>query len=284
MPESRSPRAVILAASKRLEAAGVPDPVNDAALLLAQVTGRPALSLRMDRDAALTDSQLESFDALCAQREKRTPLQWLLGTQPFCGHLFEVGPEALIPRPETELLAELALSLRARFPAPRALDLCTGSGCIACALALAAPGLSVEACDVSESALALAQRNAARLGAEVSFYRGDLFTAVEGRQYGCIVSNPPYIPAGELAGLQAEVRLEPVLALDGGEDGLAFYRRIAAGAPSHLLPGGALLMEIGSGQGEAVAALLRDAGFGGVAIHPDLAGLDRMAEAWWERA
>ena len=280
MPDGSTPRSAIYAAAKRFETVGVPDPVNDAALLMTHVTGRPALTLRLDTKTALSGRQLAEYEALCAKRCERVPLQWLLGTQPFCGHLFEVSPQALIPRPETELLVERALAVREAFPLPRVLDLCTGSGCIACSFALGAPDMTVEACDLSEGALALARRNAAALGARVAFYQGDLFEAVRGRSYGCVISNPPYIPASDIACLQAEVRSEPVLALDGGEDGLDFYRRIAQEAPAYLARGGALLMEIGSSQGRAVATLLTEAGFSGVCIRPDLAGLDRIAEAW----
>src|SRR5690606_34995240 len=156
---------------------------------------------------------------------------------------FLVDPRVLVPRPETELVVEAAL---AALPAEggRALDLCTGSGCIAVSLALGRPGARVLATDVSADALAVARENAAALGAVVELATGDLWAAVHGEdRFDVVVSNPPYVPAGELPGLAREVRREPSIALDGGPDGLALLRRIVAGAPARLVAGGSLVVE-----------------------------------------
>lgn len=186
----------------------------------------------------------------------------------------------LIPRPETELLAERAVQAMRLFPAPaRALDLCCGSGCIAVTLALEVPGGQVHAADLSQDALAVTECNAQALGASITLHQGDLWAAVPGERFHVIVSNPPYIPTEDCAGLQPEVQAEPHLALDGGADGLAFYRRIVNGAGEHLLPGGKMLLEVGYDQADAVCALLWQAGFQHVQAHRDLNDIPRMVEA-----
>ncbi len=273
-----TPRQLILGAAQRFRDAGVPDPLWDAAQLLAHVTGREALALRLDDAGEVSASDCAAYESLCARRAARVPLQHLLGTAFFCGREFEVTPDVLIPRPETEILVREALSAAHLCGSSPILDLCCGSGCIAITLSLAL-GCPVDAADLSGAALSVARRNASRLGAQIRCFEGDLFAALPPGEslYGVIASNPPYIPTADCAGLQPEVLHDPMLALDGGADGLRLIRRITAEAPAHLRPGGALLMEIGSGQGPAAAALLRDGGFGEVRILPDEAGLDRIA-------
>ena len=277
--DALTPRALILAQARRFEAAGIPDPLTDAAALLAHVTGKHALSLRLDTDSRLSAAALHEYETLCRRRLDREPLQWILGTQSFLGHDFEVCRDVLIPRPETELLAEQAIARLQDLPAPRVLDLCCGSGCIAVSLALALPGASVTGSDLSAEALAVASRNASWLGAQVWFVRSDLFSDINSGPFDLIVSNPPYIPSAVCETLQEEVRREPMMALDGGPDGLDFYRRIAKEAPSRLASGGRLLMETGHDQHTAVAALLAENGFR--EIHPlyDYAGIPRITEA-----
>ena len=208
------------------------------------------------------------------------------------GFELEVTPDVLIPRPETELLAERVIQA---CEAKDVLDLCTGSGCIAIAVRLLGNAKTVSASDISEEALAVAKKNAKLHNAEIAFREGDLFeawsscsamekTTVETgnstRKFDIIVSNPPYIPTAEIAGLMPEVReYEPLLALDGTEDGLLFYRRIAAECKEYLNPGGKVFLEIGCEQGRAVAELFRKAGFSNVQVYQDYAGLDRMVEA-----
>ena len=273
----RTPRALILSAARALREAGVPDPQHDAACLLAHLTGADPLALRLDMDTEVSGEIAEAFEGLCRQRAERIPLQHLTGTQLFCGRLFRTDARALIPRPETEeLVRRAAEELRGCPDGTAVLDLCCGSGCIGVTVALDCPGVRVTCADLSADALSLAQENAARLGAEVCFVQGDLLAPCGDKAYRMILSNPPYIPTAVCAELQPEVRRDPPMALDGGPDGLDFYRRIAREAPAHLLSGGTLLMEIGADEGEAVAALLREAGFAEVQVFPDLAGRPRM--------
>jgi release factor glutamine methyltransferase len=193
-----------------------------------------------------------------------------------------VDPRVLVPRPETEQLVEAALAVLPE--SGRALDLCTGSGCVAVSLALGRPGARVVATDVSDDALAVARENAAALGAVVDFATGDLWSAVHGAQrFDVIASNPPYVPTKELAGLSREVRREPCIALDGGEDGLAVLRRIVEGAPSRLRPGGTLCLEMHESHLETLPALCRAAGFARAEARRDLAGLPRLTVATMAR-
>lgn len=278
-------RTVIRTAAERFRASGIPDPEVDAALLLAHVTGKAPLSLRLDTDFAPDEGQLAAFSSLCEQRLRRRPLQYLLGTQSFYGRDFLVDERVLIPRPETELLAERAIQALHTISAPRkALDLCCGSGCIAVTLALEVVGGQVHAADLSSDALAVTARNAQALGASLTLHQGDLWAAVPGERFHVIVSNPPYIPTEDCAGLQPEVQAEPHLALDGGADGLTFYRRIASGAGKHLLPGGKVLLEVGYDQADAVCNLLCQAGFQRVEAHRDLNDIPRMVEATYPGA
>ena len=276
-----TPRELIRRAAASLARAGVPDPMIDASLLLAHVTGRPALELRLDMDTDLSAEALTAFDALCARRMRRVPLQYLTHEQDFLGRTFYVDERVLIPRPETGLLAERAIDALRSVPDDQAaaLDLCCGSGCLCVSLALACPQAMVHGADLSPDALAVSRRNADALGAQVVFHQGDLFDAVAGLRFDVIVSNPPYIPRADCEELQAEVLLEPHMALDGGADGLDFYRRIALHAHEHLNPGGTVLLEVGYDQGETVRDMMASAGFVFTAVHPDLAGIPRMVEA-----
>ncbi len=275
-----TPRELLRQTAARFRAAQLPDPEVDGALLLSHVLGIPALTLRLDTDTYLTPAQLDAFEALCAQRLERTPLQYLTHEQPFLGRGFYVDERVLIPRPETELLAERAIdALRRRGGSPAALDLCCGSGCIAVSLAIEVSAAQVDAVDLSPGALDVTRRNAEALGARVSLRQGNLFQAVGDRRYDLIVSNPPYIPTRDCAALQEEVLREPEMALDGGPDGLDFYRRIAREAPAHLLSGGTVLLEVGWDQGESVRTLMARAGFLRTAVYPDLQGIPRIVEA-----
>ena len=268
------------AAAAQLRAAGVPDPAWDSGQLMSRVTGLAPLMARLS-ERELTAEEAAAFDALVQRRLQREPLQYILGTQDFCGRSFAVDGRVLIPRPETELLAERAVrALQGFSPGAHALDLCCGSGCLGITLALEVPSAPVDMADLSEDALAVTRKNADRLGAQVSLLRGDLWDAVRARQYQLIVSNPPYIPDADCLALQAEVMREPPMALKGGMDGLDFYRRIAAGLREHLLPGGVLLLEVGFDQAERVAELLRAAGCE-TACHEDYQHILRMVEAHW---
>lgn len=272
-----NPRALLKATASAFRNAGIPDPEVDAALLLSHVTGQPPLSLRLDMTTVLPDDVLTRFDVLVSRRLTRQPLQYLLNTQPFLGRDFYVDERVLIPRPETELLAERAIAALREHPHPVALDLCCGSGALAVSMALEVPGAQVHAADLSPDALAVTAKNAELLGASVTLHQGDLFAAMLEIAFDVIVSNPPYIPSADCLTLQEEVRREPMMALDGGTDGLDFYRQIARSAPHFLRPGGVLLLEVGFDQAEAVMALLAD--FADVQAHEDYQHIPRMIEA-----
>ena len=288
------------AAAARLETAGVDNAAGDAFALLEKVSGLDRTAYYLHSEDVLSEAQEAALEELLVRRERREPLQHILGEWDFYGLTLKVGPQALIPRQDTELLAETALAILKEkresagkavsgaescpgsLPgnAVRVLDLCTGSGCVALAVAAHAPAVTVTATDISADALALAQENARRLGltGRVRFACGDGFTALEETaRFDLICCNPPYIPSGEIAGLAPEVReYDPLSALDGGADGLVFYRRIAAQAPRYLKEGGWLLLEIGFDQGDAVSGLLRNAGFSAVTVLQDLGGRDRV--------
>ncbi len=275
-----TPRELLRLMAAELRDSGVPDAEVDASLLLSHITGQNPMNLRLDSWSQVSLADEEQLRALCEKRKTRTPLQYLTGVQSFLGRGFYVDERVLIPRPETELLAERAIaSLRMR-PSPAALDMCCGSGCLAVSMALGAPTADVHAADLSEGALAVTKLNAERLHAKVTLHQGDLFGSIpEGMRFDVIVSNPPYIPAADCLELQEEVRREPLMALDGGADGYDFYRRIAKEAPLFLKDGGVLLLEVGFDQAQGVMALCREAGFREVMAHEDYQHIDRMVEA-----
>lgn len=276
-----TPRELLKLMAAEMRDAGVPDAEVDASLLLSHITGQNPMNLRLDSWSQVSLADEEAFRALCEKRMTRTPLQYLTGVQSFLGRDFYVDERVLIPRPETELLAERAIALlrEENYP-PIALDMCCGSGCLAVSMALGVPNADVHAADLSEGALAVTKLNAERLHAKVTLHQGDLFDALPIHQlYDVIVSNPPYIPAADCLELQKEVRREPMMALDGGADGYDFYRRIAEDAPWFLQPGGTLLMEVGFDQAEHVMALCKDAGLTPIAIHKDYQHIPRIVEA-----
>ena len=260
------------------ELSAVPDPQVDAELLLCFVTGLARFPLRLRAAQPLPAQQESRYRALLKLRAARRPLQYILGTQSFFGHTLRVNESVLIPRQETETLCERALEAMKPLRAPAVADVCTGSGAIAVTLKKARPDAAVWAADVSHEALALARRNAAENAAEITFAQGDLLEPLQGLVFDGIVANPPYIPTGELEHLQPEVRLEPRMALDGGADGLSFYRRLAQDAPPLLMPDGWLFAEFGDGQADAVFEIF-SAAFQDVRIHADLYGSPRIVQA-----
>lgn len=256
-----------------LQAAGIPEWDLDAWYLLeyAAHCTKNEYFLRPEKEVLPQEKQL--YRTLIRKRSAHIPLQYLTGSQEFMGLSFFVDENVLIPRQDTEILVEEAL--RALGSGMRVLDVCTGSGCILLSLLRLCAGLEGTGTDLSEKALQVAGENARRLGVEASFVQGDLFEPVSGK-YDCIVSNPPYIASREVDALMEEVRdHEPRMALDGGEDGLYFYRKIAVQSPKYLNDRGRIFLEIGFDQGEAVAGLLAPA-FDEVRIVQDLAGLDRV--------
>jgi len=266
-----------------LKAAGIADPVREAEWLLAHVLGLPSHTLLLEGERAVSELQAERARALIGRRISREPLQYLLGTQEFRGLDMAVTPDVLIPRPETELLVEETLRAIASVRAPRLTDVGTGSGCIAVAVVRERPDATMYALDISAPALAVARANAIRHKASerIRFVQADLleaFSVMAQERFDVIVSNPPYIPVGELDGLQPEVaRYEPRVALAAGADGLVYYRRLLREAPMLLKPGGCLIMELGYGQADSVMSLARQSGcYDSVECRNDAAGIARV--------
>lgn len=247
-------------------------PRAEARLLLAAATGSTVEGLVARPEQFVDAAAAGRFGVLADRRLRGEPIAYLLGAKEFYGRRFEVSAAVLVPRPETELLVELALARLRPLPAPRLLDLGTGSGCIAVTLALECPAARVHAIDRSAEATAVARRNASLLGARVEFAVGDWLAGVDGR-FDLIVANPPYVAADDphLAALAHE----PRQALAAGADGLDDLRRIVAGAPEHLVAGGWLVVEHGCDQGAAVRDLFARAGFTAIETVRDLAGLER---------
>lgn len=267
---------------EQLELSGVPDADLDAWYLLEFVTGISKARYYGNPEAGMEEEEVLRYRDVIRQRAERIPLQHITGEQEFMGFSFQVNEHVLIPRQDTETLVEEALGVLK--PKMEILDLCTGSGCILLSLLKLGEkqgiaGLKGTGADISREALKVAEENGRRLeipGDRVAWVRGDLFEKLEG-PFDLLVSNPPYIPSGELSGLQEEVRIhDPALALDGHEDGLYFYRRIAAEAGKYLRDGAFLMLEIGWDQGEAVRGLLEAAGYREVEVKKDLSGNDRV--------
>lgn len=267
----------------RLAAAGIAAAALEARLLLEQAAGLDRASLLSQARDPVAPAAAARYERLLAQRERRVPLAYLAGEREFWSLRLKVDPRVLVPRPETETLVEAALERLS--PGASVADVGTGSGAIVIALALELGCGEFFGTDRSAGALAVARENAAAhgLGGRIDFRLGDLLAPLSCRvgSLDALVSNPPYIPTAELAGLQPEVRdFEPRDALDGGPDGLAVIRALVAGAPPLLRSGGWLLLEIGAGQGAAVLALLEGNGaFEGISCRRDLAGIERVVVA-----
>jgi release factor glutamine methyltransferase len=245
---------------------GVDSPRLQTELLLAHLLQRPRMQLYLSFDRVLNPAEVESFRDLIKRRGQREPLQHIVGSTSFCGLEIAVNRHVLIPRPETELLAERAWTYLNQRPASSpqpatALDFGTGSGCLAIALAHHCPAAQLHAIDLSPDALTLAHENAARLRVadRIQFHQGDGFAALPAAaRFDLILSNPPYIPTADIATLQPEVRdFDPHTALDGGPDGLDYYRRLAVQAAPFLHPAGRLMLELGDGQAQPVSDLLQ---------------------------
>lgn len=265
-----------------LEGAGLPTARRDAEWLLAAVLGVERFPLCLDPRRAVSAEAAGEFRSRIERRTAQEPVQYIAGFDEFGGLRLKVGPGALIPRPETEIVVERALQLeREHGPWRVAVDVGTGTGAIACALAAAVPRLEVLAVERSVGALALAATNISTLGlgGRVRLVAGDLLEPLAGLAgaVDLVVSNPPYIPTGELGGLPTEVRdWEPREALDGGPDGMAVHRRLIAESRRFLRPGGWLLMEIGERQGRELRQVLEASGFGQIEARKDLRGVERI--------
>jgi release factor glutamine methyltransferase len=283
MPPSWTIRSLLAWMTQDFSALGLDTPRLDAELLIAHVLGIDRVRLYMEFDRPLSAAELAEVRALLVRRRRREPVAYIVGQREFYLRAFAVSPAVLIPRPDTETLIARALE---RLPADQpahVLDLCTGSGAIAVTLAAERPLLQVTATDLSPEALAVAQGNAQRHGVapRLRFLPGDLFEALpRGERYDLVVANPPYVLAGEIPGLAAELQHEPALALSGGDDGLLVLSRLCAEVAGWLNERGAALFEVGAGQAAQVETLLRaDNRLSGVGSHKDLGGIERVVEA-----
>ncbi|GMU00147.1 peptide chain release factor N(5)-glutamine methyltransferase [Corallococcus caeni] len=273
-------RRILTWTTGHFEKRGVDAPRLTTEILLAHVLKTGRVRLYVDLDRPLSKDELAAFKALIERRMAGEPTNYLTGAKEFYNRPFKVDARVLIPRPETELLVEAVLHSVPKDAPSRVLDVCTGSGCIAISVAAERPQATVLATDLSKDACALARENAQALGVaeRVSVLEGDLFAPLPpGETFRVVVSNPPYIDSGDIAGLSAEVRREPRLALDGGPDGLTALRRVIQGARRVLEPGGLLALEMGETQGSAVLELLRAAGYVDARVEKDLERRERMA-------
>ncbi|MBR3050234.1 MAG: peptide chain release factor N(5)-glutamine methyltransferase [Selenomonadaceae bacterium] len=270
---------VLSDATQRLSAQKIDTPRLDAEILLAHVLNCRRLTLYIDSEKILPLESVLRFNDLINRRLKKIPVAYLTGTKDFMGLTFAVNENVLVPRPDTEILTELVGEfLRERVGGGIFADLGTGSGAIAISILKFVKSARAMAVDISEAALSVAKFNAEKfhVADRIKFLCGDLFAPLEGKIFDAIVSNPPYIPTNELKTLQAEVQREPKLALDGGADGLNFYRRILCDAPRFLVDGGILAVEVGINQSSVVKNLFLATGFVDVEIIKDLSGLERV--------
>ena len=271
-------KSLLAWAREWLASKGVENPRLDAELLLASALGCDRVRLYIDVDKPLGPDELARFKPLIQRRGTREPVAYILGVKEFYGRPFEVGPGVFIPRPETELLVQLALEGIPRGTSSRALDLCAGSGAVGVTIAAERPEAQVDLVELSPQAAQFAERNAEKNApGRARVLQGDLYAALPDRErYNLIVANCPYIPARDGRELAPEIlQHEPHLALFGGDDGLAVVRSVIAGVSDRLEPGGLFATEIEPVQGEEVAALCSAAGLTAVRVHKDLAGLDR---------
>lgn len=264
-------------ASIRLKEAGVPEYQLDARLLLEYVCGTDYNTLLVYGDRTVSPEEEKKYNELIEKRASRVPLAYIVGYQDFMGLTFDVNENVLVPNQDTETLAEEAL--RELSDGMRFMDLCTGSGCVALSILNYTNDTSCVMTDISDKAIEVATGNRDRLGFSdrAEIVKTDLFPQDDDKKFDMIVSNPPYIRTDVIATLPPEVgKGEPYIALDGGQDGLIFYRRIIENAPKWLYTSGWLMMEIGYDQGDAVAGLMKDGGFHEVEVIKDLGGNDRV--------
>jgi len=278
MPATLPLLEVLRGAESYLAERGVENPRLNAEHLLAQALGLKRMELYLQFDRQLAESERAPLRETVKRRGAREPLQHILGSAEFHGRTFACDKRALIPRPETEQLVELALGIAKSKTSPKILDVGTGSGVIAITLALELAAADVHAIDLSTDALALAAENADRhgLAGRISFHQADLLPPGD-TKFDLIVANLPYIPAAEIASLSPEVRHDPLSALDGGTDGLELVRQLIGAAPDRLTTGGALLLEIGAGQADAVNTLLANRKFRDICVRSDYQNIPRFA-------
>jgi release factor glutamine methyltransferase len=269
-------------AEAALTKSGCPDPAIDAKWIAEDILKLTPTALRFEAQNAPDAEALAEMNACLVRRIQGEPVQYIMKKADFMGMRFHVDSRVLIPRQDTETLVEAVIIALQGKEKPRVLDLCTGSGCIGLSIATLVSGAQVTLADISTGALEVAKKNAHALNCDVLLKQGDLFQAIGREKYDLIASNPPYIPSAEMPELQAEVKHEPALALDGGMDGLDFYRRISAEAAQHLLPGGSIYLEVGMGEAQDVLAMLRnDINCADSGVINDLCGIERIV---WARS
>ncbi len=283
MSTVRTVMELITISSDYLQQRGCENPRLDAELLLGHLLHLSRLQLYMNFDRPLNTEEIDGYRRLVGKRGQRTPVSYLTASKEFYSNDFLVTPDVLIPRPETEFLVEKAIGIAKAYSAPTILDLGTGSGIIGISLAKEVPTCSVVAADISAAALAVAQENAIRLGVggQLTFVESNLFFALSDYRFQMICTNPPYIPTLDIRDLACEVQQEPVRALDGGDDGLDFYRRILSQAGEYLEKPGYVLLEIGWDQAEAVSCIGQAQGFRLSEVIQDYAGNDRVVILQW---
>lgn len=270
----------LIGAREALEASGCPDPAIDSRWIAEDVLHMTPSELRFEANHIPAAEQLETMNQCLQRRIAGEPVQYILRRADFMGMQLYVDSRVLIPRQDTETLVEMVIIALQKKRNPKVLDLCAGSGAIGLSIASLVPGAQVTLADISTGALDVVKKNAHALGLDVTIRHGDLFKAVNREKFDLIASNPPYIPAEDMLQLQREVQFEPKLALEAGEDGLDFYRRIAAEAGQHLNPEGMLYLEVGAGEAEDVLKLVQngiDCAESG--IIKDLNGIERIVWA-----
>jgi len=273
--ELRTVEKCLFEAKKILKASGAEEYALDCELFMMKSTSLRKIQLFTRNDYVLSDEEYESFISMVKRREKGEPCQYITGVAYFYDREFAVNSSVLIPRNDTEVLVETVIEYGRKHCFKTMLDIGTGSGCIA--ISLACEGFEMTAVDISEGALETAKKNAALNSADVEFIKSDVFSSMEGRTFDAIVSNPPYIEKDVIPALMKDVKdFEPMSALDGGEDGLDFYRQIIKEGREHLNKNGFIFFEIGYNQGEAVKKLFEENGYSEIRIIKDLAGLDRV--------
>jgi release factor glutamine methyltransferase len=262
----------------------VESPRLQAELLLAHQLKMPRMKLYLNFDRALSAEDTDAYREWIKRRSQREPLQHIIGSTSFCGYEIAVNRHALVPRPETEILAESGWTFLTSRDSASALDLGTGTGCIAIALTAKCPNAKISASDISPDALALAKENALKNNAQIEFLQGDGFAALPPEaRFDLIISNPPYIPTAEIETLQPEVRdFDPRQALDGGADGLDFYRRFAKEAKTFLKLDGKIMLEFGDGQAPAIRKIFENEKWIVEAVKDDYSQRARILIATWK--
>lgn len=270
-------KEILKKTEQTLAAAGIEDPEFEAGVLLEDIGGKSPAEIQLSPNAEIPPEKAAAVEAAAQRRSGGYPLQYIIGSWDFYGRRFACGEGVLIPRAETELLCECVIKYFAKRPAPRIVDLCSGTGCIAITLAKEISGAQVTAVELYDGAFGYLQRNNAAFGGCVSAVQGDALEPFG--EFDCVVSNPPYVAAAEMPTLQREVLAEPETSLLGGADGLDFYRAIAKNWYGHIASGGFIAFEIGETQGRAVEAILKENGYYGVSVWEDYSGLDRIVTA-----